>query len=135
MSDYRDAEMKCRIEEERLTKYRGTASVKLTSLRFQASDRSRWNSKKGDAGSHKKKNREERGCHQEDAQHRAIAVISQEHLDTSLKLAALPAARLLADCQPYPELELPPHVQLDCLYGQDRILAACDALVGTEKRW
>ena len=136
MSSSTFLEVNRRIEEERRAKYRGTASIKLTALRFQASSE-RWkrNSAKGNVDCLKRMFQEERGCRQEDARHHAIAIISQHHLDAALEAAGIPATRLLTDSLPYPELELPPHVQLECLQGRDRILAADDVLVGLEKRW
>ena len=135
MSGSRFLEVNHRIEEERRMKYRGTASIELTSLCFQDSNESNGNCTQRSADGLKRMFQEEHGCRQEGARHHAIAVISQRHLDAALEAAGLPAARLLVDSLPYPELELPPNVQLDCLQGRDRILAADNVFEGTNKRW
>ena len=114
MSVSQAMEMNRRIEEECRAKFLGTASVKCSSLNFPAEN--------------VKGNKEGGGV--ECGGHHVIALISQKHLDAAMEAANIPTARLLTDSNPYQELDLPPHVQLDCICG----IMVESALDGIDKR-
>ncbi|KAH7119294.1 hypothetical protein EDB81DRAFT_701221 [Dactylonectria macrodidyma] len=116
-----------RIEEERRAKFCGTASLSISSLKplLRTTNPVR----------RPRLYREEHGCRQEDNRHHAKATISQHDFEIALTNAGISASRLQNDALPYPRLELPPGVQLECLQGADRIMAADEVFDGTNKRW
>jgi hypothetical protein len=124
------------IEEERRTKYCGTASIRIASLRYrdQVNDKVvSPNHRHVDAL--KRMFKQETGCRQEDSRHHAKALISQHVLEAAVACASITSRSLMADNLPYPELEFPPDVMIECLEGHDRLAAAEAVLRGSRKRW
>ncbi|KDN65750.1 putative conserved hypothetical protein [Colletotrichum sublineola] len=122
-----------RLEEERRAKFCGTASISISSLRptLRATNRVR----RPVPEPLKRLYREEHGCRQEDNRHHAKATISQDDFALALANAGISAERLQSDALPYSRLEFPPEVQLECLQGTDRIMAADEVFDGMNKRW
>ncbi|KAK1656994.1 hypothetical protein BDP55DRAFT_43322 [Colletotrichum godetiae] len=122
-----------RLEDERRAKFCGTASISISSLKPtpRTADRVR----RPVSEPLKRLYREEHGCRQEDHRHHAKATISQFDLEAALTNAGITASRLQSDALPYPVLGLPPGVQLECLQGSDRIMAADDVFDGADKHW
>ncbi len=124
-----------RIQDERRKKYCGTASLRITSLRYRDSSRAGGNIQKNHVDAIKRMFRQEHGCRKEDSRHHAKALISQQALEEAVKRASIPSGALMADALPYPELEFPHGFSLECLQGHDRLEAAEQVLQGTQKRW
>ena len=124
-----------RLEDERRAKYCGTASIRVSSLQFRDRKRTESASQSKIAESLKRIFREERGCRQEDVRHHAKAIISPQDLEAALAGTDLTAARLAADTLPYPRLDLPPSIKLECVQGCDRLSAADEVLEGANTRW
>ncbi|KAK2051942.1 hypothetical protein LY76DRAFT_527608, partial [Colletotrichum caudatum] len=122
-----------RLEEERRAKFCGTASISISSLKptLRGEDRIR----RSVPEPLKRLYREERGCRREDNRHHAKAIISQHDFDVALLNAGVSATRLQSDALPYPRLEIPPGVQLECLQGSDRIMAADEVFDEPNKHW
>jgi hypothetical protein len=78
---------------------------------------------------------QEQGCRKEDNRHHVKALISQQVLEAAMARASIPDGALMADIIPYPQLEFPPDVKLECLEGHDRLAAADMVLQGSKKRW
>jgi hypothetical protein len=125
-----------RIEVERRTKYCGTASLRITSLQYRDSTRNGVGSRTNHhIDAMKRMFRQERGCRKEDSRHHVKALVSQHVLEAALAHASIPSSNLMTDAVPFPELELPPAVRLECLDGHDRLAAAEQVLQGSKKRW
>lgn len=127
-----------RIEEERRTKYCGTASLRLTSLQYQDQEYKHNVSpkiKKAHVDSITRMFDQEHGCRKEDERHHVKALISQQELEAAVLRASISSERLKADVVPYPELEFPTHVNIECLEGHDLLVAADKKLQGLNKRW
>ncbi|KAF4881244.1 hypothetical protein CGCFRS4_v015754 [Colletotrichum fructicola] len=122
-----------RLEEERRVKFCGTASISISSLKpaLRTANRVR----RPAPEPLKRLYREEHGCRQEDHSHHAKAIISQSDFDAAILQAEISVSRLQSDALPYPVLRLPPGVQLECLQGSDRIVAADEVFEGTNKHW
>ncbi|KDN68704.1 putative conserved hypothetical protein [Colletotrichum sublineola] len=122
-----------RLEEERRAKFCGTASISISSLKptLRGNDRIR----RSIPEPLKRLYREEHGCRREDNRHHAKAIISQHDFNVALLNAGVSATRLQSDALPYPRLEIPPGVQLECLQGSDRIMAADEVFDGSNKHW
>ncbi|KAK1712146.1 hypothetical protein BDP67DRAFT_405004, partial [Colletotrichum lupini] len=122
-----------RLEDERRAKFCGTASICISSLKpaLRTANRVR----RPVPEPLKSLYREEHGCRQEDHRHHAKAIISQSDLEAALTKAGITASRLQGDALPYPVLGLPPGVQLECLQGSDRIMAADEVFDGSNKHW
>lgn len=125
-----------RIEEERRTKYCGTASLRLTSLRYRdpARDGSTCTPSSG-VEAIKRIFRQEHGCRKEDIRHHVKALIDPQVLEAAMTRASISVERLVGDTLPYPELELPLGVTVECVEGHDRLAAADKVLQGSKKRW
>jgi hypothetical protein len=123
----------CHIEEERRSKYCGTACIKVSSLQF-CNESSR-NSPKDSAAALKRVFKEERGCRQLEARHHVKAIISPDTLEAALSRSGLSIESLLQDTLPYPQLELPDGFTVECIQGLDRLTAADQALHGGVKTW
>jgi hypothetical protein len=127
-----------RIEEERRIKYRGTASLRLTSLRYQDQEYKHNvnpKTKKANVDKISRMFQQEHGCRKEDKRHHVKALISQQELEAAILRALIPSERLMANDVPYPELEFPPGVKIECLEGHDLLVAADRKLQGAKKRW
>ena len=124
-----------RLEDERRAKYCGTASIRVAALRFPSSRQIGTATKNKNAEALKRIFLEERGCRQEDSRHHAKAIISQRDLDAALEETQFSNSSLLSDILPYPQLELPAELRLECLQGCDRLAAADEVLEGANKRW
>ncbi|WQF84245.1 hypothetical protein CDEST_09259 [Colletotrichum destructivum] len=122
-----------RLEEERRAKFCGTASISISSLKPTLSATNRVRPPVPEPL--KRLYREEHGCRKEDNRHHAKATISQHDFEAALLNAGISASRLQGDALPYPALELPPGVQLECLQGSDRIMAADEVFDDTNKHW
>lgn len=122
-----------RIENERRAKFWGVASVKVACLQFRGSEHAA-SLKSRNAESLKRIFQEERGCRQEDSRHHAKALISQRDLE-AVALTQISMASLLADTLPYPKLDLPPGIVLECLQGCDRVAAANEVRQWSDQRW
>ncbi|KZL65378.1 hypothetical protein CT0861_10703 [Colletotrichum tofieldiae] len=122
-----------RLEEERRAKFCGTASISTSSLKPTL--RTTNHVRRPVSEPLKRLYREEHGCRKEDNRHHAKATISQHDFEAALLNAGISASRLQSDALPYPALELPPGVQLECLQGSDRIMAADEVFDGTNKHW
>ncbi|OAQ60878.1 hypothetical protein VFPPC_01919 [Pochonia chlamydosporia 170] len=79
--------------------------------------------------------RQERGCRKEDSRHHVKALIPQQVLEAAVARASIPSSSLMRDALPYPELEFPTGVKIECLEGHDRLAAADKVLQGSKKRW
>ncbi|KID94655.1 hypothetical protein MAJ_09375, partial [Metarhizium majus ARSEF 297] len=125
-----------RIEEERRTKYCGTASIRITSLKYRdpAHD---WvtGPKNNHVDAMKRMFRQERGCRKEDSRHHVKALIPQQALEAAVARASIPSSGLMTDNLPYAELEFPTGFKIECLEGHDRLAAADKVLQGSKKRW
>ncbi|EJP60975.1 uncharacterized protein BBA_10074 [Beauveria bassiana ARSEF 2860] len=125
-----------RIEEERRTKYCGTASLRVDSLSFSHQKNLRF----GDEAARNtavlaRIFREEDGLRQEDAQNHITAIINPQVLETALASCNIDGSSLMRNILPYPQLELPVGVSLECLQGHDRLAAANDVFKGSDQRW
>lgn len=119
-----------RLEEERRKKYCGTGSLRLTSLQYREYEHSA-----DDVSAMERIFRQEQGCRKEDNRHHVKALISQQVLKAAIDSAEIPIERLIADDLPYPELEFPAGVKIECIEGHDRLAAADRVLQGSKKRW
>ncbi|KJZ70775.1 hypothetical protein HIM_09825 [Hirsutella minnesotensis 3608] len=125
-----------RIEDERRAKYCGTASIRVASLQFaDPSQKRSLSSQSRQVDALKRVFRKEHGCRQEDSRHHVKAAISRQVLEAAAARASIPSGGLMADILPYPELEFPPEIKLECLDGHDRLAAADKVLQGSKKRW
>ncbi|KID94309.1 hypothetical protein MAJ_09743, partial [Metarhizium majus ARSEF 297] len=124
-----------RIEEERRTKYCGTASIRITSLKYRdpAHD---WvtGPKNNHVDAMKRMFRQERGCRKEDSRHHVKALIPQQALEAAVARASIPSSGLMTDNLPYAELEFPTGFKIECLEGHDRLAAADKVLQGFNER-
>lgn len=120
-----------RLEEERRKKYCGTASLRLTSLQYRECA----GPKSLHVDAMQRVFRQEHGCRKEDNRHHVKALISQQVLEAAVICASIPSERLMADTLPYPELEFPPGIKIECIEGHDRLAAADGVLQGSKKRW
>jgi hypothetical protein len=132
MSGTRFIEVTRSIQEEKIIKYRGTASIKLDVLHFPDSrDLDEQNIERL-----KRLFRGERGCRSEDLQNHIPAVIDQHQLDAALRASGITADRLLANSPGgYAEIDFPPDFRLECLHGRHRIRAAAETFPSRVKRW
>lgn len=124
-----------RLEDERRAKYCGTVSIKVSSLQFRNRMQTEPSSRNKNAESLKRLFPEQRGCRQEDTRHHAKATLSQRDLDVVLAGTELTVARLVAGTLPYPQLELPTEVKLECVQACDRLAAADEILESANGRW
>ncbi|KID60053.1 hypothetical protein MBR_10470, partial [Metarhizium brunneum ARSEF 3297] len=125
-----------RIEEERRAKYCGTASISIASLQYRdPADDGATGSKNNHVDAIKRMFRQERGCRKEDSRHHVKALIPQQVLEAAVARASIPSSSLMRDALPYPELEFPTGVKIECLEGHDRLAAADKVLQGSKKRW
>ncbi|KAK2037619.1 hypothetical protein LZ31DRAFT_570677 [Colletotrichum somersetense] len=120
-----------RLEEERRAKFCGTASISISLLKPTSRVTNRI--RRPVPEPLKRLYREEHGCRQEDNRHHAKATISQDDFALALSNAGISAERLQSNALPYLRLEFPPEVQLECLQGTDRIMAADEVFDGTNK--
>lgn len=127
-----------RIEEERRTKYYGTASLRLTSLRYEDQEYKHNvdpKTKKANVDNITRMFQQEHSCRKENKRHHVKALIGQQELKAAVLHASIPSERLIANDIPYPELEFPPDVKIECLEGHDLLIAANKKLQGAKKRW
>lgn len=116
-----------RIEEERRKKYRGTASLRLASLQYRDQEYKHNvdpKTRKAHVENITRMFHQEHGCRKEDEHHHVKALISQQELEAALLRASISSERLMASAIPYPELEFPTHVKMECLEGHDLLVAA-----------
>ena len=117
-------------------KYCGTVSMRIASLRYQRHPQNIYaSSKNQNVDAIKRMFRQEHGCRKEDSRHHVKALVSQHVLEDALARSTIPSGTPLADTFPYPELEFPPGVYIECLEGHDRLAAADKVLQGSKKRW
>ncbi len=79
--------------------------------------------------------RQERGCRKEDSRHHVKGLVGQRDFEEAVARAAIPSGDLMKNTLPFPELEFPPDVKIECLDGHDRLAAADKVLQGSKKRW
>lgn len=129
-------ETNSRIDQERRSKFCGTASVSVRALCFTAPE---WSTQtvtyRRTVEPYKRKFREERGLRTNEHQHHVKAVIDAETLAISLREANVSVQQFREQKEPYAELELPPDTQLQCLQRYEKVLAATEAFDGARDRW
>lgn len=125
-----------RIEEERQAKFCGTASIRLKAIRFKTSASQGISGKEArSVASLKRQFREELESCQASGRYRVKVLIRQDDLKTALIKSNTSRVDLMASSFPYPKLELPSTLTLECLQGHDCLAAAEDVLEGSQKRW
>lgn len=125
-------EVNQRIENERRAKFIGTASISFSSLKPPQTAHP---IRRPVTKPLQRLFREEHGCRQEDNRHHAKAIISQGDLEAALVRSGISLTTLKKDTLPYPRLKIPSGLQLECLQGSDRIMAAEEVFDGTHKHW
>ncbi|OAA59237.1 hypothetical protein LEL_10845 [Akanthomyces lecanii RCEF 1005] len=125
-----------RIEEERQAKFCGTASIRLNAIRFKTSASQGVSGKEArSVASLKRRFREELESCQASGRYRVKVLIRQDDLKAALINSNTSRVDLMANSFPYPKLELPSTLTLECLQGHDCLAAAEDVLEGSQKRW
>ena len=122
-----------KLEQERRRTYLGTARVRFEALHFRRKGLREPDKKHVE---HLKECFRDSGCRPLEKPNHISAVISQEHLDKAIRASGIQHDHLLSN-QPrgFAELEFPPGLQIDCLHGQHRILAAAEVLEPEDKWW
>ena len=83
-----------RIEEERRTKYCGTASIRIASLKYRDPAHDGVTGPKNNhVDAMKRMFRQERGCRKEDSRHHVKALIPQQALEAAVARASIPKLR------------------------------------------
>lgn len=121
------------LEQERRRTYLGTARVRIEALHFRRKGLREPDRKHVE---YLKSCFRESGCRPLEKQNHISAVISLEVLDTAIQASGVDRASLLSNqTLGFPELEFPPGLQVECLHGQHRILAATEVLEPEDKWW
>lgn len=131
MQEVQFLEYEKRLAEERTSKYRGTASIRLETLHFPSKDVRELDEKNVDRLI--ELFQKEGGCRRLEPQNHIPALVNPQQLEAALQASGVSTERLLADS--YPELNFPPNYQLWCLHGRHRIQAAARVLPLNDRRW
>ena len=117
------------LATEKITKYRGSASIKLEVLHFEHEQDPK-NARKLELLFRKT------GYDHLDVQNHVPAIIDKQTLETAVRDSGLTAEMLRVNLGgSYPELNFPPGLQLECLHGKDRVQAAARLLPKKDRRW
>ena len=122
-----------KLDRERRRAYLGTARVRLEALHFRREGLREPDQRHVD---YLKGCFRDTGCRPLEKQNHISAVIGNDHLDGAIQASQLTRADLLSNQpQGYAELVLPPGLQVECLHGRHRILAASEVLNPADKWW
>ena len=125
-----------RIEQQRCSKFQGTARVDLSNLQFD-----NWKPEQAQFLRPKNVRRlkeifKTEGCSRLPPEHHVAAIISQQELDNSLQRSNTSQEALLRTInEEPPKLELPTARPLQCLNGQHRLQAAREFLDPGDRWW
>lgn len=124
-------EIACRrINDEKRAQYVGTAQIRLDALTFPYSsdlDLSK-------VERLKKFFREKHGCNSTDLQNRIPAVVDEAILNQALRNCDL-HRESLTHTKPYVKLDFPDNFFVECLTGQERVIAAQESLNSPDLCW
>jgi hypothetical protein len=117
------------LAAEKETKYLGSASICIETLRFQREE-DKVNVER------LKQLFQKTGYDRVDTQNHVPAVIDGDTLHVAVQSSEIPIKRLGLDRNGnYVKLEFPPTFRLECLHGGDRVYAASSLLPSGDKRW
>jgi hypothetical protein len=121
------------LDEEKCSKFLGTAKVDLQFLEFPAKQRG---GQDFQARTEALKERfKKEGCLHQDSRFRISAVVSQEQLDAALQNSGISATTLMVNGHNSPpDIRFPTGTRIECLYGYFRVQAGLQVLP-PEMRW
>jgi Protein of unknown function (DUF3723) len=122
-----------RREQERRRTYLGTARIWIEALHFRRKGLREPDERHVE---YLKGCFREGGCRPLEKQNHISAVVRPEVLEQVLRASGIEHSALLHNQpQGYAELEFPPGLQVECLHGQHRVLAAAAVLEPEDKWW
>lgn len=123
------------LEHEKHAKYRGSFNIRIDCINYKNTLIIGGKSQQKENQSLERLLEEENCSRRDNARYHAMALISPSILAESLRISGLDESNLKFTSAPYPRLELPDGIKLDCLHGSGRLAAANRLLSGPDKWW
>jgi len=124
-----EAHQESRLENERASRYLGTARIALKWLHIDVTEVSQKQIQV-------LKTRFAKDCCRLDPRNHIPAIINRQHFDSALRISSLKDDLLRRNKNgEFPDLTFWPDFKLDCLHGRHRLEAARSALVSSDRWW